>query len=364
MAAPSTSALGPAVAASALEQWTVEVLQALGTPTDIAQDVATILVAADRRGVASHGTARLPNYVARVDVGAINPTARPVVERERPALCLIDARNGWGQHSGRFAMDWVIERARSQGSAVATVRHANHYGIAGWYALRAAAAGLIGMSFTNTSALVAPTRALRPLIGTNPIAVAAPAGRHGAFCLDMATSTIPRGRIEVAARRSEKLPVGWAIGPDGRPATTPETALAGALLPLGGLEETAGYKGYGLALAVDILTGVLGGASFGPHIVGLFGSDQPSDLGQSFWAVDPAALGDPEAFEQRLEVYLDELSSAQTTSDAPGPVLIPGQPEAESERRAQNLGVRLDKGHHLALVKLGERFGVRFPTEN
>src|SRR2546430_12943109 len=116
---------------------------------------------------------------------------------------------------------------------------------------------MIGLSFGNSSPLVAPTGALRPLIGTNPIALAAPAGRWGSFCLDMATSTIPRGRIEVAARRGETLPIGWAIGPDGRPATTPDEALAGALLPLRGLEEAAGYKGHGLALAVDTLTRLL-----------------------------------------------------------------------------------------------------------
>src|SRR2546426_65928 len=127
-------------------------------------------------------------------------------------------------------------------------------GIAGWYAMRAAASGMIGVSLTNTSPLVAPTRARVSMLGTNPIAVAAPAGKYEMLVLDMATSTIPRGRIEVAARRGEMIPVGWAIAPDGSPATTPEQALAGSLQPLGGEESTAGYKGYGLALIVELLT--------------------------------------------------------------------------------------------------------------
>ena len=258
-------------------------------------------------------------------------------------------------------MDWTIESARDAGSAMAVVRNSNHYGIAGWYALRAAAAGMIGVSITNTSPLVAPTRALRPLIGTNPIAIAAPAGRWGTFCLDMATSTIPRGRIEVAARRGETLPVGWAIGPDGRPATTPEDALAGALLPLGGLEETAGYKGYGLALAVDLLSGVLAGSSFGPNIIGLFSTEAPSDLGQAYWVIDPAALGTRDSFVARLERYLDQLTSAETVPDAPGRVLIPGEPETAAERRAERDGIAVDARHHASLVQLGERFGVPFP---
>jgi LDH2 family malate/lactate/ureidoglycolate dehydrogenase len=221
---------------------------------------------------------------------------------------------------------------------------------------------MIGLSFSNTSPLVAPTRALRPMIGTNPIALAAPAGRWGTFCLDMATSTIPRGRIEVAARRGETLPIGWAIGPDGRPATTPEAALAGALLPLGGLEETAGYKGYGLALGVDILSGVLGGAAFGPNIIGLFSTDAPSDIGQSFVVIDPAAIGEPGAFEGRLEGYLDQLVAAETIPDAPGRVLVPGEPEAAAERRSDEHGVRIDARHHASLVELGKRLNLPFPV--
>lgn len=353
---------GATVPAPLLRAWTVALLAGVGTPDDVAADVAEILVASDRRGIASHGTARLPNYMALVDAGVMDPTARPVVDREKAALALFDARNGWGHHACRVAVDWAIERARTTGSATAVVRNSNHYGIAGWYALRAANAGMIGLSFSNTSPLVAPTRALRPMIGTNPIALAAPAGRWGTFCLDMATSTIPRGRIEVAARRGETLPVGWAIGPDGRPATTPEAALAGALLPLGGLEETAGYKGYGLALGVDILSGVLGGAAFGPNIIGLFSTDAPSDIGQSFVVIDPAAIGEPGAFEGRLEGYLDQLVAAETIPDAPGRVLVPGEPEAAAERRSDERGVTIDARHHASLVELGKRLNVPFPA--
>lgn len=353
---------GTTVAVLALRAWTASLVAALGTPADVAADVAEVLVASDRRGIASHGTARLPNYAALVEAGVMDPAARPVVERERPALARFDARNGWGHHASRVAVDWAIERAREVGAATAVVRNSNHYGIAGWYALRAADAGMIGMSLSNTSPLVAPTRAIRPLIGTNPIAIAAPAGRHGAYCLDMATSTIPRGRIEVAARRGEALPIGWAIGPDGRPATTPAAALDGALLPLGGLEETAGYKGYALALAIDMLAGVLPGAAFGPNIVGLFSTDAPSDLGHAFWVLDPAAIDEPGAFEGRFESLLDQLVAAETAPGAAGRVLVPGEPEAEAERRSDAHGVVLDARHVADLTALGARLGVSFPA--
>jgi LDH2 family malate/lactate/ureidoglycolate dehydrogenase len=176
----------------------------------------------------------------------------------------------------------------------------------------------------------------------------------------MATSTVPRGRIEVAARRGETLPIGWAIDAEGRPATTPESALAGALQPLGGSEEAGGHKGYGLSLAVDMLTGVLAGASFGPNIVGLFSTDGPSDLGHAFIVVDPAAIDLPGRFEGRLEGYLEQLVAAPTAPDALGRVLVPGEPEAAAARRSADGGIVIDAVHAQKLRDLGDRLGVAF----
>jgi LDH2 family malate/lactate/ureidoglycolate dehydrogenase len=353
---------GHGVAPARLEAWTARIIEGLGTPPDIAADVAALLLASDRRGIASHGTARLTQYVALVEAGVLDPAARPDVLRRRPAIALLDARNGWGHHASRVATDLAIDGARDAGTFTAVIRRSNHYGIAGWYALRAADAGMIGISLTNSSPLVAPTRARAPMLGTNPIAVAAPAGRHGTLCLDMATSTIPRGRIEVAARRGEPLQHGWAIDREGRPALTPEVALEGALQPLGGAEETGGYKGYGLALVVDLLTGILAGARFGPEIVPLFSTQSgEADLGQAFIVIDPAAIDEPGAFEARLEHALDLLVAAPTIPDAPGRVLVPGEPEAAAERRADELGVVIDAEHHAALAVLAERFDVPLP---
>src|SRR6185503_13998734 len=184
---------GLAVPVDLLQAWTARLVESLGTPADIAADVAEILVASDRRGIASHGTARLPSYVALIEAGVMDPAARPSEDAGRPALRRFDGRNGWGHHASRVAVDAAIASAGDLGTATSIVHNSNHYGIAGWY-----------------------------------------------------------------ARRGELLPVGWAIDAEGRPATTPEAALAGALHPLGGEEGTGGHKGYGLALAVDILTGVLG----------------------------------------------------------------------------------------------------------
>jgi L-2-hydroxycarboxylate dehydrogenase (NAD+) len=353
---------GLAVPVTLLQTWTAGLVERLGTPADVAADVAEVLVASDARGIASHGTARLPNYVALIEAGVMDPFARPERIGGRPALIHWDGRNGWGHHAGRIAMDAALEASAELGMAASVVRGTNHFGIAGWYAIRAAAAGRIGIALSNTSPLVAPTRARQPLIGTNPIAIAAPAGRFGAFCLDMATSTIPRGRIEVAARRGETLPLGWAIDAEGRPARTPEAALAGALHPLGGEESTGGHKGYGLSLAVDMLTGVLSGATFGPNIVGLFSTEAPSDLGQTFITIDPDVLGEAGDFERRLEGYLEQLVAAPTVPDAPGRVLIHGEPEVEASRRASEHGVVIDRVHATRLRELGERAGLPFPV--
>jgi LDH2 family malate/lactate/ureidoglycolate dehydrogenase len=200
------------------------------------------------------------------------------------------------------------------------------------------------------------------MLGTNPIAVAAPAGRHGTLCLDMATSTIPRGRIEVAARRGETLQAGWAIDRDGRPALTPHAALDGSLQPLGGSEATGGYKGYGLSLVVDMLTGILGGAHFGPEVVPLFSThDGEADLGHAFIVIDPTAFDEAGAFEARLEHALDLLVAAPTIADAPGRVVVPGEPEAEAELRAEAGGIVVDPEHYAALEALGTRFGLPLP---
>jgi L-2-hydroxycarboxylate dehydrogenase (NAD+) len=356
---------GSTLPADALQAWTAALLERFDTPPDIAADVAEILVASDRRAIASHGTARLPQYIELIEAGVMDPVGRPERTRSKTAIALFDAHNGWGHHASRVAMDAAIEGAREAGSFTSIVRNSNHFGIAGWYALRAADAGLIGISMTNTSPVVIATRGIEPMIGTNPIAVAAPAGARDHFCLDMATSTITRGRVEVAVRRGETLQPGWAVDADGRATTDPDAAFDGALLPLGGVEETGGYKGYGLTLLVDILTGVLGGGTAAPQIVPLFSAHQGNaDVGQAFIAIDPDAIDEPGAFEKRLETELDLFSKGQTAPDAPGPILIPGMPETAAERQSAERGVVMDQEHQDSLLKLASRTAVPFPSSS
>ncbi len=344
-----------------LHAWTAEIVRRVGTPDDIAADVADVLIAADLRGVSSHGTFRLPVYAALAEASVIATAARPARDGGTAVLRRWDAADGWGPHAGRVLMDDAIERASELGLAASIAHRASHFGIAGWYSMRAASRGFIGMTLTNASPLVAPTRSRERLLGTNPIAVAAPAGRFGMFVLDMATSAVTWGRVLVDDRRGSQLPPGVAMDGEGNPTTSPSNVLrAGALLPLGGTEATAGYKGYGLAMMVDILTGVLAGASFGSRVTPFSTTRGPSDLGQLFLAIDPKALGDDD-FETRMEALCEELVAAPLAPDASGPVLIPGQPEAEMEDEQLRSGVRLETSHHEALVRLGARLGVPLP---
>lgn len=347
--------------AELLRAWVAEIVTRLETPADIAADVADVLVAADLRGVVSHGTFRLPVYAKLAQAGVISTNARPRPDGGTPVISRWDAQDGWGPHAGRILIDDAIERARTYGIAVSIAHRASHFGIAGWYAMRAASRGLIGITISNASPLVAPTRARTRLIGTNPIAVAAPAGKFGTFVLDMATSAINWGRVLVAEGRGEDVPFGVALDGLGQPSAVPAEILRdGALLPLGGGEATAGYKGYGLAVVVDMLTGVLGGASFGSRVIPFSATRGPSNLGQMFAAIDPAAVAGGD-FGARMEALCEDLVTAPLAPDAPGPVLIPGQPEAARELEQRQQGIMLNPSHRDALRDLGERLRTPFP---
>jgi LDH2 family malate/lactate/ureidoglycolate dehydrogenase len=352
---------GVTVDADELRRWTVQIVRRVSTPADIAEDVATVLVASDLRGIASHGTFRLPVYVSLAEAGVIEVAARPTRDGGTDVISRWDAANGWGPHSGRILIDDAIDRASRLGLAASVAHRASHFGIAGWYSMRAAARGFVGITMSNSSPLVAPTRGRTRLLGTNPIAVAAPAGRFGMFVLDMATSAITWGRVIVAARRAGFLTEGIAIDGDGRPTIVPSDVLdRGALMPLGGGETTAGYKGYGLALMVDVLTGVLAGASFGSGVIPFSTTLGPSDLGQLFMAIAPASIAP--GFEERMEALCQELVDSPVAPGSLGRVLIPGEPETAAEIHQRAHGIALERGHHESLVDLGEALGIVLPA--
>ncbi len=341
----------------ALRGYTAAILRGAGMTTEGAGVAVAVLVASDARGIESHGVARLPQYVRLIDAGVLDAAATPAIEREGATTALIDVHNGMGQVAGDYVMRLAIAKARAHDVGVVAVRNSNHFGIAGYYAMLALEHDLIGLALTNSSPLVAPTGGRRPMIGTNPIAVAIPTGDDQPFVLDMATSTVPVGRLEVYARKGLPLRPGWAIDAASNETRDAAAGRAGALLPLGGTAETGGYKGYGLGVLVDLLTGVLAGGLYGPLIAGLWDATAPSDLGHFFLALNPAAFGPLDHFHERARDLIQRLKAGER---APGveEILVAGEKEQRAADDARVHGVRLYHSVARALDDLGHRFGL------
>jgi len=319
-----------------LRDYVVRVFSALGVPEGDAELTADVLILADRRGIASHGVARLGRYVKGIREGTILPVTRMKIIKETPVTALLSGSNGLGQVAGHYGMSFAIEKAQKSGVGLVTVRESNHYGIAGYYSMMALGKRLIGISTTNSAPLVVPTNGREAVFGTNPISIAAPAKNRRPFVLDMATSTVPRGKLEVYSRREKPIPEVWATDAAGRPTTNPAEVLdnlinrrGGGLLPLGGSEElTGGHKGYGLAMVVEILTGVLSGGAFATQVYGQKEKGKGANVCHFFGAIDINAFISPEEFETRIDALLN-LVAGSKLADGKERIFIHGEKEYE-----------------------------------
>lgn len=297
-----------------LFSFVVTVLKKLGVPGKDAEIVADNLIMADLRGVESHGVQRLKRYVDGILSGGINLQPDIRIVREGPAYALIDGDEGLGQVVGYRAMKLAIKKAKESGIGVVAVRNSNHYGIAGYYALMAAEEGMIGISMTNSRPLVAPTGGMERFLGTNPIALAAPT-EDKPFLLDMATSVVPIGKLEVYRRKEKPIPEGWAINSRGNVTTDVEEVFnGGALLPLGGFGELfGGHKGYGLSLMVDILAGILSGGTWSRHVKNT--SEKHSEVDHFFMAINIEAFLPPGEFREKMSRMIEELKTSKKHPD-------------------------------------------------
>jgi LDH2 family malate/lactate/ureidoglycolate dehydrogenase len=345
------------VSEQALTAFTSTVLCAAGVRESDAAITAAVLVASDVRGISSHGVARLAYYLAMIEAGTLDPCATPTIARESATTAVLDAHNGLGQPVGVRAMTLAIEKAAAHDVGIVTVRHSNHYGIAGYYAMMALERDMIGVSLTNTHTAVAPTGGRRPTIGTNPIAIAVPTSEVPHFVLDMATSVVPRGRLEVAVRQGISIPAGWSIDARGVSTTSPEAGLDGALLPLGGPIITSGYKGYGLAVAIELLSAVLPGSLYGPLVAPMWDTAGPSDLGQFFMAINIAAFDDPVAFKARASDLLRRIKTSPLAEGATE-ILVAGEKEARATLEARRHGILLEAKVVAELAELAARYKV------
>ena len=359
MCVPMSAAL--LVPAALLKQQLVAVLRAWGVPQDQADVTAETLTRADLLGIDSHGITLIPLYADLLASGKVTPGAEITVARAFGATAVIDGGAGFGEAPAVRAMDLAVDLAEAHGIGAVGVRNSNHYGAAGVYALQAASRGFIGLSMTAVyGASIVPTFGREPRMGTNPIALAAPASRNRPFLLDMATSTIAIGKLKLAMRTGKRLPEGWALDRAGQPQHDPEQALADKLMtPLGGSREMGGHKGYGLAAMVEVLCTMLSGASYAPL--------RPADataynVGHFQLAIHPQAFRDKGDFEADLDDFLDCLRATRPV-DPDQPVLAPGDPEHAAFERRSREGIPIPQTLLDQVRAIAEKAGAPFTLD-
>jgi L-2-hydroxycarboxylate dehydrogenase (NAD+) len=331
------------VSAPVLKAFVGSVLDRWGTPPAIADLTTDLMVRTDLRGVDSHGVGMLPTYLRWHRRGWIVPTAKPKIVRDEGTTAVVDGQQAFGHYTATLAMELAIAKARAHGLGFVACRNSNHYGAAANYSMMALAHDMIGLSLTNSGPAVVPTYGRQAMLGTNPISLAAPAGRHFPFVLDMATSTVAIGKLSVALRSGKAIPPGWALDGGGQPTTDPGVAYETRLLtPLGTTRELGGHKGYGLAVMVDILSGVLAGATFADVRRRNPDPARP-DIGHFLGAIDITRFRDLDAFKADMDDLLQALKDSPK-AEGQDRIYVAGEPEWECEQRRLRDGIPLAPG--------------------
>ena len=330
-----------------LFSFTRDVFLKMGCNEAGATTAATSLLSADLRGVDSHGVARLSGYLRLWEVKRINAKPNIKIVHETPSTAVVDGDSGLGLVVAPFAMQVAIDKAKQVGTGWVSVKNSNHFGIAGHHAMMALEHDMIGIAMTNASALVAPTFSIEKLLGTNPIAVAVPAGKEPAFVADFATTTAANGKLEILQRKNQSTPNGWVQTKEGLPSTNAnELKEGGALLPLGGDRDHGSHKGYALGAIVDIFSGVLSGANYGPWVPPFpvyipMPDNMPGEgIGHFFGTMRIDAFRTADEFKLHMDKWIERFRSAKTI-DGEARVIVPGEPEREMEKERMQNGIPL-----------------------
>ncbi len=354
---------------SVLERFMKDVLMQVGVPEADADIVTEVLIESDKRGIDSHGIGRLkPIYIDRIDDGIMNPVTKIDVLRDERTTAVLDGNNGLGHVVSRRAMEKAIEKAKSHGMGMTAVRNSTHYGIAGYYVTMATEAGLIGITGTNARPSIAPTFGVENMLGTNPLTFGIPTDEEFPFVLDCATSVTQRGKIEVYGREGKDLPEGWVIGKDGKTRTDTMQVLKdlntgdAALAPLGGIgEETGGYKGYGYAMVVEMLSAALQGGSFLKDLNGFDeeGRKIPYPLGHFFIAIDPEQFLGLDTFKGITGMICRQI---RTSTRSPGEerIFTPGENEWIAWQYRREHGCPVPESLQKTMVTLRDRFSLDY----
>lgn len=337
-----------------LELIAAAVLERAGVSPSHAKTVAACLVHADLRGVDSHGLSRLPIYLARIETGAVSCQKTPTLIRQSGATACLDGANQLGAVAGEAALEHALGLARAYGVGIVGVCHSNHFGACSYYAQKAVEQKMILLVLSNAPKSIAPVGGIRPFFGTNPIAIGIPAGSEAPFLLDMATSVTARGKIMLAHQKGESIPADWAMDAQGEPTTDPAEALQGTLLPIGGA------KGYGLAMFIDIMSGLLTGAAVGEHVKGLYESlDEPQNVGHLFVAIEVERFMPYEQFQAMMDSYIREVKAVPRRKGVER-IWIPGEIEWNTMQHYHKYGIPLAPGIAAEVEAVCRRYGIDF----
>lgn len=352
------------ISAANLKNFVLQVFTKMSVPEADAELAASVLLNADLRGIDSHGVARLPGYVRLWKKQRIN--ANPAIEivHETPSTATVDGDAGLGLVVGPKAMALAIEKARLCGTGWVAVRNSNHFGIGAFHAMLALEHDMIGIAMTNASPLVAPTFSIERMLGTNPICYAFPAGAEAPVIVDLATSAAANGKLELAQFQDKSVPEGWVQDAAGNRSTDPHILKSGgSLLPLGSDRDHGSHKGFGLAATVDILSGVLSGANYGPWVPPFVAFlDPPTDpvglgLGHFFGAMRVDAFRPAQDFKDNMDTWIRRFKQATPAPDQ-FRVIIPGEPEATAHAERLSSGIPLLPFVYDELIKLGAEMGI------
>jgi LDH2 family malate/lactate/ureidoglycolate dehydrogenase len=355
-----------------MEKFMVDVFKGIGVPEDDAKICAEILITSDKWGIDSHGTNRLkPIYYDRIKAGIQHPVTNFEIVKEGPTTAVVDGHDGMGHVIGKRSMGMAIEKAKKYGMGMVVVRNSTHYGIAGYFAKMAIDQGMIGITGTNARPSIAPTFGVENMLGTNPLTFGIPSDEEFPFLLDCATSISQRGKIEVYDKLGKTLPEGWVIDENGDTMTDATETLdalvkgKAALAPLGGIgEDTAGYKGYGYATVVEILSAALQSGSYLKMLLGIEnGKRVPYHLGHFFIAIDISAFVELDEFKKTTGNILRELRNSKK---APGQerIYTAGEKEylAWLERKDKGVPLNLELQNEIkTLIKELDLKGYNFP---
>lgn len=349
-----------------LKQFAIDIFLKINCSKSEATLAAEVLLNADLRGIDSHGLARLSGYVRLWEAKRINSTPNVQVIHETPSTAVVDGDGGLGLVVAPKAMQIAIEKAKNVGTGWVAVKNSNHFGIAGHHAMMALEHDMIGMAMTNASPLVAPTFSVERLLGTNPICVAIPAGEQPAFVADFATTTAANGKLEILQRKNQDAPEGWIQKKDGSISTNAnELKDGGALVPLGSDREHGSHKGFCLGAWVDIFSAVLSGANYGPWVPPFVSflappSDPVGDgIGHFFGAMRVDAFRPTKDFKQHMDNWITRFRAAKTI-EGQDHLIIPGDPERESEKERRKNGIPLNDKVVEDLKELGKKFALSF----